>query len=151
MGAEDTAVPQRSHRVLVPTLLTAATVIGFWACLAVWVHRQVLNTSNWTKTSTRVVADPRVQKVLGTYLTNELFKAVDVPGKIEGVLPAQVKGLAGPISSGLHELADRAVPQVLGSRQALWLWEKTNRAAHEQFLHIVNGGGREVSTENGEV
>jgi hypothetical protein len=152
MGADVVSdVPRRRHRVLVPALLALATVIGFWACFAVWVNRQVLSTSKWTATSTRIVADPRVEAVLSTYLTNELFKAVDVPERLEGVLPSNLKGLAGPISTGLHELANRAVPEVLASRQALTLWERTNRAAHAQFLRIVNGGGRTVSTQNGEV
>jgi hypothetical protein len=139
------------HRVIVPTLLVLATLIGFWACFAVWVNRQVLNTDNWTSTSNRILADPQVQSVLGAYLVNELFTTVDVPARLRSNLPGQLQGLASPLSAGLRQLADQAAPRLLASPQVQGVWAQTNRAAHAELLRILNGGGRVLSTQNGVV
>lgn len=146
-----TATPRRNHRVLVPALLTVATVIGFLACFAVWVNRQVLNTSNWTKTTNHLISDPHVEAALSRYLSNELFSVVNVEERLRSALPSQLRGLSGPLSAGVRELAERAVPRLLASPRVLAVWERANRAAHAEFLKIVNGGSRTVSTANGVV
>jgi cytochrome b561 len=139
------------HRFLVPTVLVVATVIAFFACFAVWANRQALSTSNWTKTSGRIVGDPRVQSALSVYLVNELFATTNVTGRLEEVLPGELKGVAGPVTAGLRQVAGAAVPKLLASPQVQELWENANRAAHRQLLAILNGGGSVVSTQQGEV
>ncbi len=151
MNASVLPKTERPHRRLVPTLIAVATVIGFFACFAVWVNRQVLSTSNWVKTSSRVIADPKVESALSVYLVNELFKNVNVEERVESALPGQLKGLSGPLSAGLRQIADQAVPKLLATPQVQLLWINANRTAHDQLMRILNGGGKAVSTENGEV
>jgi hypothetical protein len=141
----------RPHRRLVPTVLALATVIGFFACFAVWANRQALNTDNWTNTSSKVLADPHVQTALSAYLVNELFTSAEVPGRLQTALPEQLKGLSGPLSAGLRQVANQVVPRLLATSAAEELWRRSNHAAHEQLLRILNGGGKAVSTENGVV
>lgn len=141
----------RPHRRTVAALLAVATVIGFFACFAVWVNRQALNTSNWTNTSTQVLADPHVQEALSAYLVNELFASTDVPARLQTALPEQLRGLSGPLAAGLRQIANQVVPRVLATNAAQELWRRANHAAHEQLLRILNGGGKAVSTEGGVV
>lgn len=141
----------RPHRRLVAATLAVATVIGFFACFAVWVNRQALNTDNWTKTSTQVLADPQVQAALSVYLVNELFASAEVPARLQTALPEQLKGLSGPLAAGLRQVANQFVPRLLATSAAQELWRRANHAAHEQLLRILNGGGKAVSTENGVV
>ena len=160
VAAADTAAPAKAaapatpvhrHRVIVGALLALATLIGFWACFAVWVNRQVLNTNNWTDTSSRLLADPHVQEALSVYLVNELFTSANVPARLQTALPTQLQGLAGPLSAGLRQVADRAVPQLLATSQVQALWRRANQSAHQTLLHILNGGGKKLSTSGGEV
>jgi hypothetical protein len=137
--------------VLVGVLLAVATLLGFFACFAVWVNRQALNTDNWTNTSSRLLANTHVQEALSTYLVNELFTAEDVPAQLETALPTQVKGLAGPLSAGLRAVADRAVPKLLASPQAQELWRRANKTAHKELLLIIKGNNKVLATSGGVV
>jgi hypothetical protein len=143
--------PERVHRVLVPTLLVLATVVGFLAAFAVWVNRQALNTDNWSDTSSELLENEEITQALGVYLVNELYTNVDVPGAIEAKLPPQLAGFAGPAAAAVRDLANRAAPQLLASPKVQDVWTGANTAAHKQLLKIVNGGGDVVSTEGGVV
>jgi hypothetical protein len=74
--------PQRSRRLLIDAIFACAVVVGVFAVLAVWVHRQVLDTNNWTNTSSQLLADPKIQAAVGSLLVNELFNSVDVAGEL---------------------------------------------------------------------
>jgi hypothetical protein len=135
----------------VSALLALASVIGFFACFAVWVHRQVLNTDNWTNTSSQLLANRQIDEALGTYLVNQLFRSENVPARLESALPSELNGLAGPLSAGLEQLANHAVPLLLATPQVQEAWRTANRTAHATLLQILNGGGKVVSTKQGTV
>ena len=141
----------RQRRVLVAWICVLASVIGFVACFAVWVNRQALNANNWSNVSGELLENPRVEQALSAYLVSQLFSSVNVEGELKSVLPTQAQGLSGPVAAGLRALADRAVPRLLASPQVHEAWRKANHAALEQLLAIIKGGGKVVSTENGEV
>ncbi|HEY2600261.1 MAG TPA: SHOCT domain-containing protein [Thermoleophilaceae bacterium] len=135
----------------VVALLTVAVICAVIAVLSTWVKRQVLDTGNYTNTSAKLLADPAIQNALGAYLVNELFTNVDVAGQLRNNLPAQTRALAGPAAAGLREIADREAPALLARPRVQDAWRAANRAAHQQFINILNGGGKVVSTQNGEV
>lgn len=141
----------RRHRWLVAGIFTLAVITGLVAILSTYVRRQALDTNNWTNTSTQLLENKNVQNALGAYLVNQLFTNVDVAGALEQRLPTQFDALAGPVSGGLRQLADRAAPRLLARPRVQDAWALANRTAHKEFLNIVNGGGNTVSTQNGEV
>ena len=141
----------RHRRGLVAAILALAVVTGLVAILSTWVKRQALDTNNWTNTSSKLLADPAIQNAMGAYLVNELFTNVDVAGKLQSALPKQAAALAGPASAGLRDLATQAAPQLLARPRVQELWRQSNRAAHKQFLSILNGGNAALSTSNGQV
>jgi hypothetical protein len=151
MAAEAQPAPVRSHRVLTTSLVTVATIIAFFACFAVWVNRQALNTDNWTKTSGNLLENHDVQDALSVYLVNQVFTSVDVSGRLEQALPGELKGLSGPVAAGLRQLAGQAVPKLLANPQVQELWRRANRNAHRQLIAILNGGNALISTSNGVV
>jgi hypothetical protein len=126
-----------------------AGVVAFFAVFAVWAERQLLETDTWTETSTKVLADERVQTALDSFLVQALFDNVDVEAQLKKALPDNVQGLAGPAASGVRELALRAAAQALKSPQIQELWANANRRAHDTFLLIVEGGNETVSTSDG--
>jgi hypothetical protein len=126
-----------------------AGVVAFFAVFAVWAERQLLETDTWTETSTKVLADERVQTALDSFLVQALFDNVDVEAQLKKALPDNVQGLAGPAASGVRELALRAAAEALKSPQVQTLWANANRRAHDTFLLIVEGGNETVSTSGG--
>jgi hypothetical protein len=148
---QGTSSPKRAHRVLVPVLLTLATLIGFAGAFAVWVNRQALNTDNWTTTSGKLLADAKVQKALSAYMVDELFSNVDVAAGLQTVLPPQAQALAGPAAAGLQELAGRVAPKLLARPAVQDAWVLANETAHRQLLQFIKGEGSVVSNDAGVV
>jgi hypothetical protein len=132
-------------------IFALAVLVGVFAVLAVWVNRQVLDTDNWTNTSSRLLADPKIEAAVGTLLVNELFNSVDVAKELKSVLPSEIDGLAAPAADGLRTLANQIAPQVLSTSQVQNAWRLANRTAQIQLLHILKGGSKTLTTNNGVV
>jgi hypothetical protein len=139
------------RRWTINAIFALAVVLGVFAVLAVWIHRQVLDTNNWTKTSSQLLADPKIQAAVGDLLVTELFNSVDVGAELKSVLPTEVEGLAAPAAAGLRTLAEQIAPRVLATSQVQNAWRLANRTAQLELLHILNGGGKTISTNNGVV
>jgi hypothetical protein len=140
-----------TRRWLINAMFGCAVVVGVFAVLAVWIHRQVLDTNNWTNTSSQLLADPKIQAAVGDVLVNELFSSVDVAAELKSVLPSQVAGLASPAAAGLRTLATQVAPQVLSTAPVQNAWHRANRTAQLELVRILNGGSKTISTNNGVV
>jgi hypothetical protein len=127
-------------------------VLTFFFVMASWVNRQVMDTDEWTKTSSELLEKEAVRNALATYLVDELYANVDVAAELRAELPGRTKGLAGPAAGGLREFAERAARRALAGPRVQASWEQLNRTAHEEFVNIIKGeGGTAVSTAGGEV
>ncbi len=148
---DETASPERRHRGAVAALLVAAAVLLFVGIFSVWVNRQVMNTDNWVNTSSKLLEDEEIQEQIATFLVTQLYANVDVETELKEALPPQAAALAGPAAGGLRQLAQQVGEKALTTPAVQAIWAEANRAAHEQLLKVVNGGGAAVSTEEGEV
>jgi hypothetical protein len=142
--------PHRRHW-RINAIFALAVIVGVFAVLAVWVNRQLLDTNSWTNTSSRLLADPKIEAAVGDLLVDELFSSVDVASELKKVLPSEVAGLAAPAAAGLRTLATQIAPQVLSTGPVQNAWRLANRTAQIELLHILKGGGKTISTNNGEV
>jgi hypothetical protein len=142
---------KRRRRGLVIGLLILATVCGLVGIFALWVNRQMLNPENGTEVSTQLLEDKEIQKQVALYAVDQLFENVDVQQQIAAALPAQFKGLSGPASGALRQLAEREAPALLASPHVQLLWRQANLAMRKQLLAAVNGGGDALSTSGGKV
>ena len=148
---QDVTRPPRRHRVAVAALLVAGTLSAFLAIAAIWISRQVLETDNWTDTSSELLQDEEIRTVLADFMVDQLYANVDVSGQIREALPPRAAPLAGPAAGALRNVADRAAEEALQRPRVQALWETANREAHEELLRIIEGGGDRVSTEEGRV
>jgi Short C-terminal domain len=149
-GKAPAPAPHKRHWGI-NAIFALAVLVGVFAVLAVWVNRQVLNTNNWTDTSSRLLADPKIEAAVGNLLVNELFSQVDVAKELKSVLPSEVDGLAAPAADGLRTLAIQIAPQVLATAPVQKAWRTANRTAQIELLEILKGGNKTISTNNGEV
>ena len=132
-------------------LVVLASVLAFAAILAVWANRQLLNTDNWTRTSTQLLENRVIRDQISAYLVDELYANVDVAGEIRAALPERLQPLAGPAAGGLRDLAERAAREALSRPRAQQAWADANRAAQQTLLRILEGGGPVVQTGGGDV
>lgn len=126
---------ERVSKVL--AVLTA--VLAVLALVSTWVRREALDTDQWTRTSTTVLANPAVQQATAAYLADQLT----APGTVEALqerLPGLLRPLAGPLTGQLGEVAEKATLRALRAREFQRLWEAANRLAHRQLVRVVDGG-----------
>jgi hypothetical protein len=136
---------------VVYAVIVAATITGLLAILAVWVQRQVLDSDNWTASSSKLLEDPAIRSAVSGYLVDQLYANVDVTGELRAALPKQAKGLAGPAAGGLRDVAGNIADEALQRPRVQALWENANRAAHARLIKVLDGGGPALKTAGGVV
>ena len=132
-------------------LVVIASLLVVLSAFAIWAKRQLLETDTWVDTSTELLQNEEIQGALSDFLVTTLYANVDVEAELAAQLPPPVKPLAGPISGGLRQLADEVSLKALESSKVQGLWEEANRAAHSQFLSVIDDEGEAVSTADGKV
>lgn len=137
----------RTRRIAVGAILVLATVVAIAEIGAIWAKRQIVDTQNWTDTSTEILANQKVRDALGTYLVQQLYSAAPVEDGLRQALPPRLQPLAGPASSELRKVAEEQAPKVLGTAAALSAWRRANERGHELFLRVL----RDKRVQNGEV
>jgi hypothetical protein len=143
--------PSVRRRRLPIVLITIASVLAFLAIFALWANRQLLDTENWTDTSSELLENEAIRGQVSIFLVDQLYANVDVQARLEQALPPRAQPLAGPAAGGLKDLAVRAAGALLARPRPQALWEEANRRAHGRFLDVIEGGGEVVSTEGGDV
>jgi hypothetical protein len=141
----------RARRRTVKGLVVLGSILAFLSVFAIWTERQALNTDDWVDTSGRLIQNEEIRSAVGEYLVEQLYDNVDVEEELEGILPGDLKDLAGPASGGLRQVAGTGAEQVLRTSTAQDLWKDANRAAHEQLLAVLEDDKEAVSTSEGEV
>jgi hypothetical protein len=116
-----------------------AVLVTIASVLTIWAKRQALDTSQWTRTSTQLLESREIRSTLATFLVDELYVGVDVPGALERALPDRLDPLAGPAAAAVRELAIDQAESLLASSAVQDLWAQANRAAHEAFLALLDG------------
>ncbi len=144
-------VSSHPHQVWVRVILGLATVLAVLAIFAVWANRQLLNPSNWSRTSTSLLQKESIRTALSGYLVNQLYANVNVPAQLQSGLPSQLRPLAGPLSGALHGVAEQGAERALATPAVQSIWAKANYAADQAMVAIVNGGGSRVKIQGGTV
>ena len=150
-SGSDAARPGGAHRILVRVILVVATVLAIFAIFAVWANRQLMNPTNWAKTSTALLQKQTIRTALSGYLIDQLYANVDVQAQLKSGLPPQLAPLAGPISGALHNLAEQGAEKALEAPRVQSAWENANRTADLALVAIVKGGGSRVQINGGTV
>jgi hypothetical protein len=151
-AAADAAPERRTGRVITArVLIVVATILGIVSIFSAWAYRQLLDTEVWTDTSTQLLENKEIRDQVSTYLVDELYTSVDVTAELQNRLPGNLSPLAPVIAGGLRNALDTVADRALGNPQVQAIWTDANRAAHERFVRVIEGGGPNVQTEGGVV
>ena len=150
-GITMTGNPRHRRRGWARALVVLASVLAFAAILAIWANRQLLNTDNWTDTSTELLENRVIRDQVALYLVDALYANVDVSAELEAAFPERLQPLAGPAAGALREFAERASKEALSRPRVQQAWATANRNAQLLLLKTLEGGGSIVSTGGGDV
>lgn len=132
-------------------VLTLAAIFLFISFFALWANRQILDSDQWTKTSTEVIEQPAVQNALANYLVDQLFNNVNVEQEIKQQLPSNWEVLASPATSALRSITLTGTKKVLELPVTQEAWSAANAVTHKTLIQALEGGGPNVSTTGGAV
>jgi Short C-terminal domain len=141
--------PASSHVWLVRTMLALAAVLSVVGIFAVWANRQLLSTSYWTQTNTKLLENPAIQTELSAYLTDQLYANVNVAGEIRAGLPSEFKPLAGPAAGGLRTVIEKGIVLALQQPRVQELWKSANDVTHKQFVNLIENKSTVIKTPGG--
>jgi hypothetical protein len=133
-------------------LFVLGTLVILVGSLTVWVRRQALDTDSWVKTSSNLLEDDDVREALSVYIVDQLYANAEPQEVLEGQLPENLQGLAGPIAGALRQPAVEAVDRFLQRPRVQDLWEEANRVAHQELLAVLEDDTRgNITTGEGVV
>jgi len=164
----------RWRRVTPPIMVVIGAVATVLAVVSVWVNRQFLNPTNWSKTSTQLLQSPAVRDATANYLVEQVYEHVNVQGEVstalteldnalglskttKKVVPSQLlpdqslSTLSGPIAGALRGAAEDGVKQALQTSIVQDLWAQANKLAAESLVTVIEGGKGPVRVNNGAV
>ncbi len=150
-GAMSATSGGRPHRIWVRAILVLATVLAILSIASIWANRQLMNPTNWSKTSTALLRKQTIRSAVSGYLIDQLYANVDVPAQLKSGLPPGLAPLAGPLSGALHNLAEQGAERALELPRVQDGWRKANYAADQALVTIVKGGGSRVQINGGTV
>ncbi|MEI6446986.1 MAG: SHOCT domain-containing protein [Actinomycetes bacterium] len=133
-------VPRERLGVAAKIMIVVATLLATVSIFAVWANRQVLDEANWTRTSTELLGDKAIRGATATYLTDLIYRNVNVQKEIEKALPDQAQVLAGPAATALRGVAQDAIDKALQTSVVQAIWEAANKLAITQVINLVEEG-----------
>ena len=99
-------------------LIALASLLALIGLLGTWVDRQLLDTGEWTRTSTALLRDSEVRDPVADAVADEI------------VPPSQ------PL---VREDARRTAERLLSASGVQAVWTDVNRRTHRQFVALVRG------------
>jgi hypothetical protein len=108
--------------VVIGVLIVLAAFTAFAATLALWTERQLLDTTRWSESSSRLLDDPSIRSVI----SHEMMVR----------LRTQIEPLSSDprVASAVTGLSESGIDAFLRGAQAHVLWRQANRQAHAQLV-----------------
>ena len=132
------------RRYTVPSLIVLGCLLAVLSVVAIWLNRRVVDTNAYVDTVAPLAADPSVQAAVSQRITDELFTAVDVQGRIAEALPPQVSFIAGPATTELEGFVNKQVLKIVQSSEFQDIWVEANRRAHDLVMQVLLGEDQTV-------
>ena len=149
-----TTQEHRAHRMLTVRRIVAAVLVVIAAfgtaasTVGLWAARTTLDTDRWVSTVEPLPANTDVANAVSIYVTDELFRVLDVRDRVAEALPPQAAFVAVPVTNGVRDYIQGTVQDVIQSEQFSELWVNLNRVAHERIMAIIEGESTTVTVED---
>lgn len=141
-------------RSVLSVLVGAIAVIGLLVTVfGVWVRGVLTDSERVGDAVERALSEPEVTDALSSYLTQQIFAAVDVSAALQEVLPDALDRLAGPIEFAARGRTQAALSDLLATEEARQVLGTVVERAHSAFVDLLQGEGLVdgITVEDGEV
>ncbi len=135
------------RRVVAAILVAVAAFGAVGSVIGVWGAYTALNTDRWVAIVGPLPANQQVDAAVATYVTGEVFKVLDVQGRVTAALPPEATFVAAPLTGAVRGYVLDTVEDLLRTPQFQSLWVRANQAAHERVVAILENRSPGVSVE----
>jgi hypothetical protein len=140
--------PQTWRLVVARILVVLGVLLLVVTILAGYLRWQAFDNDTFDETASELIANDAVRNQVAATSVEALFNNVDVEAELEERLPPDQQRLAGPISAGLRELADRVAAEMLERPRIQALWRESVSLAHEELVAILRNETRAFRVED---
>lgn len=126
-------------------LAVLAMACGVVAIGATWMHHQVMNETQWSDSSVKVLRDPAVQKITADFLADQTVDQLQ-SSAVASVLPEALRVIG---SERIGDLAGQAALRALRDGTFETQWRTASATTHAQFVRWLHG--QDTRIEGGKV
>ena len=145
------AARSRRRSVLAGIALVLACLTILVATVSVWAHQVAFNTDRFTSLASNALDDPEVIDPLAARMSSQAVTALDVQGRLEGVLPGRVTAIAGPVTLALQDGLTRRLETLLAEPRMQEALTRTLAFAHTRVMNLLRDQAPAVTDANGQV
>jgi hypothetical protein len=105
--------------------------------VAVWAHQTLLVTDRFVAVTSRVAAEPQVQALAADKIASQVVTAVDVQGRIAGVLPPNQAFLAIPLTNAVEGVLDKKLTEFFANPRAQSAFVAALQFSHAHLVTLL--------------
>ena len=111
------------------------------ALIGIWANATVFDSDKIGDIVGSALADPEVTAGLATWVTDEVFAAVDVETAVSNVLPGNLARLAPTLTAGAESVVDRGLERALANPDVQQALTQAVERAHSALMQLLSGDG----------
>ena len=111
------------------------------ALVGVWANATVFDSSRVADIVTAALDDPEVDAALATWVTNEVFSAVDLDAVVTDILPQRLDRFAPTLVSGAQTFVNDRLTTALSNPDVQRLISDAVERAHSALMRLLSGDG----------
>jgi hypothetical protein len=131
----------RGRGVAAGVLGVLAIVVLTVTAIAVWAGTTLFDSEKVADIAGDALAQPEVQAALATYLTDQVFSAVDVQSVLDDALPTNLQRLEPVLAAGARSAVDRGLTRVLANPDVQDVLTTVVERSHRRAMKLLEGDG----------
>ncbi len=143
MSVDVTTDPRRRlprGRTVLTAIVGLAAIVGLFASVVgIWSKYVLFDSATVAAAVDNALDEPEVSRALATWVTDEAFRAVDVDGRVEQVLPGPIQVLGPAITGGARALVIDRVDRRLANGATREVISGVVERAHAGAVRVLRG------------
>lgn len=129
-------------RALLAGLVGAIAIVGLLvSVLGIWAHRVVFDSGRVGDAVGDALAEPEVTAALAHQLTVEVFRAVDLGGRLTALVPDDLDPLVPALVGGAQAAVENSLEDALADERTRDTVVTLVEASHARLMRVLQGDG----------
>jgi hypothetical protein len=150
-GVSRVAGASRVATVLSYFVLFIAGVFLLVGNLALWLQTTVVDSEEFTQTTTAVLEEPEVQQRISQVLAARVVQSTDLPDRVSAQLPTELAFLGPVLDAQIEDLVARLAARILASDAGEEVLTRVIQGFHENVMGVLRDDDRLLQTQGNQL